>query len=203
MQTTRKAVIAMIGIFTVMVTFNTAQADEKKLKDRGTRILSFDVAENATRFVYDEAPVHEETEPPMPAYGNPFITEGYIYPYGTIDCNDTGECTGVNSDGSPQFPNLVIGRWTCRGWFVGNGILTETGPVVITTQLYDLDETPGNQTLVSEGYELIDINTAVKRAIIGGTGKYLAARGEAKQTLLGFNELMGVSLRFKIKVKRR
>ena len=203
MKTSNNMVIAMIGILSVMLTFITALADQQEFNHRSSRVLKFDVAENATRFVFDEAPVHEETTPAMPAYGNPFITEGYIYPYGTIECNDTGECTGVNPDGSPQYPDQVIGRWTCRGWFVGNGALTETGPIVITTQLYDLGETPGEQSIVSEGYELIDINAAVKRAIIGGTGRYRAVRGEAKQTLLGFNELVGVSLRFKIQVRKR
>jgi hypothetical protein len=66
---------------------------------------------------------------------------------------------------------------------------------------YDFGEIPGDKTIISEGYELVDFNVAVKRAITGGTGKYLFARGEAKQALLGFNESMGVSLRFRLKVK--
>jgi hypothetical protein len=61
---------------------------------------------------------------------------------------------------------------------------------------------PGEKTIISEGYELVVFNVAVKRAITGDTGRYLFARGEAKQTLLGLNETMGVSLRFKLKVKK-
>ena len=76
------------------------------------------------------------------------------------------------------------------------------GPLVITTQLYDFGDTPGDQTIISEGFELIDVNRTVKRAITGGTGKFSLGRGEAKQTLIGFNESMGFSLRFKIKVKK-
>lgn len=202
MKTAKKVLIGMMVVFSAFLTFNTAQADDYRPYHRDTKVIKFDVAENGTRFVFDEAPVHEDMTPPMPAYGNPFITEGYIYPYGTIQCDDDGNCTGTNSDGSAQFPDQVIGRWTCRGWFVGDGMKTETGPIVITTQLYDLGDTPGDKTIISEGYELIDFNVAVKRAITGGTGKYSMARGEAKQTLLGFNESMGVSLRFKLKVRK-
>ena len=202
MKTTIKVLIGTMTIFLAILSLNTAQATENKSHYRGIKIIKFDVAENGARFVFDDAPVHEDTTPPLPAYGNPFITEGYIYSHGTIQCDDEGGCTGTNPDGSAQFPDKVIGRWTCRGWFVGNGMLTESGPVVITTQLYDFGEMPGDKTIISEGYELVDFNVAVKRAITGGTGKYLFARGEAKQALLGFNESMGVSLQLELKVKR-
>jgi hypothetical protein len=202
MKTTTKAKIVTLALFTIFFSMDAALAGEGKAYQRNTKVIKFDVAENGTRFIFDEAPLHENTDPPMPAYGNPFITEGYIYPHGTIECSAEGGCTGTNPDGSAQFPELVIGRWTCRGWFVGNGMLTETGPVVISTQLYDLGETPGDKTLVSEGYELVDFNVAVNRAITGGTGKYALARGEVKQTLLGFNDSMGVNLQLKLKVKR-
>lgn len=56
---------------------------------------------------------------------------------------------------------------------------------------------------MSEGFELADIDEAIKRAIIGGTGKYKTARGEAAQTLLGFNATEGVNLRFELEVIRR
>ena len=35
----------------------------------------------------------------MPAYGNPFVTEGYLYPSGTL-----GGSNGVLPDGRPEFP---------------------------------------------------------------------------------------------------
>ena len=79
---------------------------------------------------------------------------------------------------------------------------TDTGPLVITTQLYDLGDTPGDKTIISEGYELVDVGRTVKRAITGGTGKFSQVRGEAKQTLNGFNESMGFSLRLKLRVKK-
>ena len=157
-----------------------------------TRIIRFDVSENAKRFVFDETPLHDDG---APAYGNEFITEGYIYPFGTL--NGTN---GVNPDGGPEFPDRVIGKWTCRGWHVGEGAKTVSGPWVITHQLYDFGGKPGQVTLTTDGVELVDIDVPVKRAIIGGTGPYAEARGEATQKMIGFNQLNGVNLRYEIRV---
>jgi hypothetical protein len=133
----------------------------------------------------------------MPAHGNEFVTMGYIYPKGTLNGSN-----GVLPDGSPEFPDQVIGEWICRGWFIGEGGNATTGPWVITTQIYDLGEEYGDVSLVTDGYELSDFNTVIKRAITGGTGKYNEARGEAEQVLLGFNPTEGVVLRFKLTVKK-
>lgn len=151
----------------------------------------FDVAEDGTRFVFDEAPVHPDG---MPAYGNAFVTQGYIYPAGTL--NDSN---GVLPSGEPEFPDLVIGEWTCRGWFIGDGAHTETGPWVITTQYYDFGGEAGRVSLVSDGVEVADLNTRVNRAVTGGTGKFRKARGEVSQELLGFNESEGVNLTFTLR----
>ena len=43
--------------------------------DEPAEAFSFEVAENGTRFAFDEAPVFDDG---MPGYGNPFVTEGYI-----------------------------------------------------------------------------------------------------------------------------
>ena len=155
-------------------------------------VLRFDLAENATRFAWSAQPVHDDGQP---AYGNAYITQGYIYPAGTLT-----ESNGVLPDGSPEFPDLVLGQWTCRGWFVGDGAHTKSGAMVITTQLYGLGEALGEATLVSEGYELADVGVAVERAVTGGTGPYAGARGEARQTFLGFNASEGVNLTLELRV---
>src|SRR5215217_1066834 len=110
--------------------------------------LAFDVAEDMSRFVFDADVAHEDG---MPKHGSAFITQGYIYPAGTLT-----ESNGVREDGSPEFPDKVLGEWTCRGWFVGEGAHAKTGPMVITSQLYNFGETLGAELLVSEGYELAD-----------------------------------------------
>ncbi len=159
----------------------------------------FDVAESAARFVFDDAPVFEEDG--MPAYGNSFVTQGYIYPHGFLDDNE-----GINPDGSPAFPEMVIGEWTCRGWFIGDGAHTVTGPWVITTQLYDFyavagyasGKSSGWHNLVSEGYEVADVGQVIRRPVSTGTGAFRGAEGAIDQVLLGFNVSMGVNLRFEL-----
>ena len=196
--------ILAITVFTLVATQAFAnQSDElekyHKSKSWYSALLKFDVAESMPKFVFDEAPVLPSG---LPAYGNPFITQGYIYPYGTLDATN-----GVLADGSPEFPELVIGEWTCRGYFIGNGAETTTGPWVITTQLYDFYEDSGfvegrqssRSNLITEGYEIADIGIEVTRSVTGGTGRFQRSRGQARQILLGFNTGEGVNLRFKIR----
>ena len=180
------AVIASGAVATISVFGGTAA-------EANTEVIEFEVAQNMTKFVFDEAPVHEDG---LPAYGNSFITQGYIYPEGTLNGSNR-----ALPDGSPEFPDEVIGEWICRGWFIGDGAHTTTGPIVITTQTYQFGEEYGNATIVSDGYELAEVNKEVKQAITGGTGQYQMARGEVTQELLGFTEQMGVNLRFTVEAK--
>jgi hypothetical protein len=194
MKTVATLLSVAVTLIAGMVTARVALAEEEReFAKHGLKVLEFDIAENGKRFVFEETPVHEDLNPPQPAYGNPFVTEGYIYPLNTLNGSN-----GVKADGSPEFPEKVIGKWTCRGWFIGDGVKTTTGPWVITTQLYDLGD---QHTLITEGYEIADLNVAVLRGITGGTGPFMNARGQAAQTLLGFNVTGGVDLRFKIRVK--
>jgi hypothetical protein len=166
----------------------------------GAKVIRFDVAENGTRFALDETPVFGDG---LPAYGNEFITEGYVYPYGTLAVGADGVVNGVNPDGTPEFPDKVIGRWTCRGWHVGEGAHTATGPWVVTQQLFDMDGEAGRQTLTTEGYELVDVNVPVRRAVTGGTGANASAGGEATQTFLGFNGSAGTASRHVFRLAKR
>jgi hypothetical protein len=156
-------------------------------------MLEYDIAEKGTRFVGDETPLHDDG---LPAYGNEFITEGYLYPVGTL--NGTN---GVLDNGDPEFPDQVLGTWTCRGWHVGDGAHTQTGPVVVTTQIFDIGETPGSAMIVTDGFELADMNTPFLRAITGGSGEYVNAGGEQEQEVLGFDESpFGINLRVRLHV---
>ncbi|MDZ5699065.1 hypothetical protein [Chelativorans sp. M5D2P16] len=92
-------------------------------------VMRFDVAEDHTRFAFSDGRVHEDG---MPAYGNRFVTRGYIYPAGTLDDAD-----GVKENGDPAFPDKVLGTWTCDGWFVADGAHTEQGVWLISRQVYD------------------------------------------------------------------
>jgi hypothetical protein len=148
--------------------------------------LRFEVAEDGTRFVFSKERLFEDG---MPQYGTPFVTQGYLYPEGTL--NGTN---GVLADGKPEFPDQVIGEWTCYGWMIGDGGHTETGEWVVSTQIYKFDEAHGGGILVTDGFELVDFNVPVARTITSGTGPLKDVAGEQVQTLLGFTEQMGVNL---------
>jgi hypothetical protein len=171
--------------------------------------MAFEVAENGRRFAFDEAPVDQNG---FPLYGNPFITQGFIYPSGTLKDEDgDGVFNGVIIEKDPQsgaeivkpeFPDKVLGVWICEGKvFAQEGFNLTSGPTVFTVQLYDFKDVSGDfgkQSFLSAGLELIDIGKGIERAIIGGTGPFKTARGQITQTLLGTNATEGVVLRFEI-----
>src|SRR5262245_5428705 len=79
----------------------------------GDGTIRFDLAEDGTRLVRADAPILAES---MQAHGAPYRSQGYIYPAGTL----SAQVDGVNADGSPQFPERVLGQWSAYGWSVGN-----------------------------------------------------------------------------------
>ncbi|MCB1918228.1 MAG: hypothetical protein KDG52_21255 [Rhodocyclaceae bacterium] len=154
----------------------------------GKPLAAFDVAEDLSRFVAAKEPVFDDG---LPAYGNPFITQGYIYPPGTL----AGGVEGTLPNGEPAFPELVIGEWTCNGYFVGQGMHTTTGAIVMTRQVFRFDD---GDLLISHGPELADIGQPMTRAVTGGTGDYANAHGAIRQTLLGMSEGFGVRLQVEL-----
>ena len=152
------AVVATAGIAVGGVSLASADGGG----DRRARTIEVDIAEDGTRFVIDEAPVFDDG---FPAYGNPFVTQGYIYPAGTL--TDTN---GVNPDGSPEFPDKVLGEWSCSGYFIADGAHTTEGSWVYTTQLFAFgdDADSGAETVVVTGYEGAEVGGLVTGAITGG-----------------------------------
>ncbi len=167
----------------------------------GKKVIEVDIVENPRKFSFDETPAFNDGSP---AYGGEFITQGFIYPKGTLELGK-----GVDAKGNPEFPDLVIGTWFCRGWHIGDGAHTQSGPIVITHQLFNFGEKKGAKTITTDGIELADIGEPIKRAITGGTGRFKRARGEQLQTLKGLNQfetkqgpLIGVKFRMKLSVYR-
>ena len=173
----RRTALARIAIGLAAVTSlgtvagaSLASASDGHDNNRKNRTLEVDVAENGTRFVIDETPVFDDG---FPAYGNPFLTQGYIYPAGTLNGSN-----GVNPDGSPEFPDKVIGEWSCSGYFIADGAHTTEGSWVYSTQLFAFgaDADTGAETVVVTGYEGAEVGEIVTGAITGGTGAYVTAR---------------------------
>jgi len=187
--------IALLAALALILATAAASASAAPPGNRPAKTLRFDVAEDVTRFAFAPSPLDGDG---APAYGNAFVTQGYLYPVGTLDGAD-----GVLEGGKPQFPDKVLGEWTCRGFFVGQGAKTTAGPWVVTAQLFQLGRRWGDTTIVTDGYELPEIDVPIARAITGGTGRYAGARGEHTQRLLGFGVGEGVKLRMALDVRRR
>ena len=167
-------------------------------EDRDITSLAFDVSEDASRFLFDDAPAHPDG---MPDGGNEFVTSGYLYPEGFLYLN---QGQGTTEDGAPAFPDEVVGSWTCRGVFLGEGAY-ETGAALATTQTYMLYDEPGFEvdkmsatTIVTEGFEMMVEDVSVTRAITGGSGAHVGARGEQHQVMTGLNPSLGVNLSVEI-----
>ncbi len=169
----------------------TAVEAETNNADTATgQTLEFDMAEDFTRFVFNTDIAREDG---FPAHGSAFITQGYLYPVGTLD-----ETDGINPDGTPEFPDKVIGTWVCRGWIYGD-IDNEDGlPTAVTTQIFELNEAYGNKTIITDGFEYMASGSIFSRAITGGTGDYRGVSGQQTQEILGINEFMGMVMRFEL-----
>ncbi|MCP4385310.1 MAG: hypothetical protein GY798_28515 [Hyphomicrobiales bacterium] len=154
----------------------------------GDMLTRFDVAEDQTRFAFAPAPVFDDG---YPAHGNPFVTQGYIYPAGTL----ADGVSGVLENGDAAFPDKVLGTWTCDGWFVGDATHTKTGTWLLSRQVFEFAD---GDILITQGPEIADQGKTFVRPITGGTGDYASADGVIEQTLLGFTEHMGVSITFAI-----
>jgi hypothetical protein len=157
--------------------------------------LRFDVAEDATRFLWSGEPALTAGKP---ANGTPYVTQGYIYPEGTLT-----ESNGVLPDGSPEFPDKVIGLWSCYGWWVGDAAHAQQTAPWITTHLFNFGGAFGETTLVSEGFSIDELSVPLERAIVGGTGAYVAATGVQRETNLGFNATDGVNVRYEVRLADR
>ena len=156
-----------------------------------TQTHRFEVAMDGTSLSF-EGPVNENG---VPAKGTPFIIQGHLYPAGTFAAY--GDLSGVNPDGSPEFPELVLGSWICRGWHLQDGDAT-TGPIVATSQVFDFDtDFPGAQMLTTDGIELADPGVPFERAVTGGTGVLADAELRHRQVMVnGANASGGFNAKF-------
>ena len=117
---------AAIGALALALPAAAAQATEPRTT------FSVDVVADCNRFI-SEGVGHPH---PGPVFGDYFMQEGLIYEAGTLAANCAGgNGCGLNPDGTPEFPEAVIGKWTCYGSFVGNGGATAEGVWLYSTQV--------------------------------------------------------------------
>ncbi len=154
--------------------------------------IEFEISEDMNKFIFDQDIVFDDG---LPAHGSSFITEGYIYEAGTLNGSN-----GMNADGSPEFPDKVIGKWICNGKMYGDAAHATGGAWVVSTQLLMFDEAHGGGTIVTEGMELADIGVFADRVVTGGSGRFLGKTIAAEQALQGLNATEGVVLSYRLDV---
>jgi hypothetical protein len=149
-------------------------------RDREPIVLTVDVAEDlAGKFV----PTFVKPEHTQPERGSFFVTEGRVFPAGTIQ----GDGTGFD-----PYRSGHIGVWICRGTHLVAASEIPAAPLWVTTaQLFVLGR-QGKEQIATEG---IEGSGTVTRIITGGAGNYAGFIGEQRQTFLGFNSTGGVNLR--------
>lgn len=178
------AVLALGAAAVVAIASTPARASELP-DDKSTIVFTVDVAEDFTLF----KPTLVKPTDTQPERGSFFVTEGNIYPGGTI--KGDGLDFDPNSDGA-------LGRWFCRGTHLVSATEFPTAARgVLTAQLYLFPDE--SRSITTEGLEG---NVPVLRAVTGGTGLFSGYIGEQKQELLGFNATGGVNLRVTIKLRK-
>jgi hypothetical protein len=176
---------AAIAAAALMATLQTAAA--QMTTNTPERIeFTVDVAEDMNLFAEPRVPVGTE-----PLRGSFFVTEGRIFPAGTIP----------STSGDQFDPNATAGAmgvWFCKGTFLAKGSVFDKTPMaVLTDQVYLLPN--DKQSIATTGPEGSEPTI---RAVIGGTGAYAGYTGEQRQQFLGFNKTGGVNLRVTITLRK-
>jgi hypothetical protein len=180
----RAALVSATTAALVSSTASLAQAQHGEIaaakNDPHVFEFSVDVAEDLSgKFV----PTFVRPEHTQPERGSFFVTEGRVFPAGTIQ-----------GDGANFDPNSRghIGIWICRGTHLVAASDIPLAPLwVDTAQLYVLGR-QGKEQIATEGVEGA---ATVTRIVTGGTGNFAGHVGEQRQTFLGFNATGGVNLR--------
>jgi hypothetical protein len=168
----------------MLIALAPVQAQEQEARRRPSDpqpvVFTVDVAEDlAGKFV----PTFVKPEHTQPERGSFFVTEGRIFPAGTIQ-----------GDGSDFDPNRSghIGVWICRGTHLVSASEIPAAPLwVSSAQLFVLGR-QGIEQIATEG---VEGSGTVTRIVTGGAGNYARFVGEQRQTFLGFNPTGGVNLR--------
>jgi hypothetical protein len=170
---------AAVLCLTVLMALGTSSSAARPEKEQPI-VFTVDVAEDlAGKFV----PTFVKPEHTQPERGSFFVTEGRIFPAGTI--------TG---DGATFDPNRSghVGVWFCRGTHLVSASEIPAAPLwVNSAQLFILGR-QGKEQISTEG---VEGGGTIVRIVTGGAGNYTGFVGEQRQTFLGFNPTGGVNLR--------
>lgn len=147
----------LVASLSTVTLAQTGEERQEGLTDSSHRaVFTVDVAKDlANKFV----PTLVKPTDTEPTRGACFITEGNIYPAGTIQGD--GASFDPNSEGA-------IGRWFCRGTHLVRASEIPAAPLwVDTAQTYYLPS--DRHSLVTDGLEG---SGTMLRAVTGGTGQF-------------------------------
>ena len=180
LRRTGAAAIAVALSATGSVHAQEQEQTARHRRDPQPIVFTIDVAEDlAGKFV----PTLVKPEHTQPERGSFFVTEGRVFPGGTIE-----------GDGSTFDPYRSghIGIWICRGTHLVSASEIPAAPLWVTSaQLFVLGR-QGKEQIATEGVEGSGTST---RIVTGGAGNFIGFVGEQRQTFLGFNKTGGVNLR--------
>ncbi|MDX1978832.1 MAG: hypothetical protein SFV51_01085 [Bryobacteraceae bacterium] len=180
----RKQTFALAGVTLAMLVGAALPASAQFGMNQEKIEFMVDVSEDMGRYVEHRTAPGED-----PLRGSFFVTEGNIYPAGTIP--------GAGHEFDPNAPGSM-GRWFCKGVFLVRGSeLDKTPLALLTDQILLLPD--DKQSIVTAGTEG---NGVAMRTVIGGTGPYAGYVGEQRQEFLGFNKTGGVNLRITITLRK-
>lgn len=170
---------------------------------QATSPMAFDVAEDHTRKFTATTPMNPKGGLD---HGNGFISQGYIYPEGTLEAGTSG----VLKDGKPAFPDLVIGTWMRDGYVVSEAEIPKTGAWIISREIFSFEAGGkiviqdagmvdiGGKTLGAEALRGETLGVETLRPVIRVTGDYAEFEGGLFQTILGFNKHRAVNASFRL-----
>jgi hypothetical protein len=180
----RRSAIVLVAA-AALGTGTLAGAANDKSAPNDTIVFTVDIAEDFSLFY----PTLVRPSDTQPERGSFFVTEGNIFPGGTIEGD--GAAFDPNGEGA-------LGRWFCRGTHLVSATEFPTSArAVHTAQLYLFPDE--SRSIATEG---VEGNVPVLRAVTGGTGRFSGYVGEQRQELLGFNATGGVNLRVTFILKR-
>lgn len=187
---TRLIRTALVGACAVVLTAPVSAQDSQSKsggKDQEPIVFTIDVAEDlAGKFV----PTFVKPEHAQPERGSFFLTEGRIFPAGTIE----GDGTGFDPNRSGH-----IGIWVCRGTHLVSAAEIPAADLWVNTAQIFVIGRQGKEQLTTEGLEG---SGTVTRIVTGGAGNFAGYVGEQRQEFLGFNQTGGVNLRVTFILRR-
>jgi hypothetical protein len=184
----RRAALAATFAVTVLASAPAALAQLQTTAPADRDVIEFtvDVAEDLAKAV----PTFVKPEHTQPERGTFYVTEGRVFPAGTI--------VGDGADFVPGRPGHV-GVWYSRGThLVAASEIPAASLWAHTSQLFVLGR-QGIEHIASEGVEGAGTRT---RVVTGGAGNYVGFVGEQRSTFLGFNATGGANFRVTFRLRK-